>query len=161
MRTYRPLDAPAVLEALLEEPSLARGVVHHEVIAARSAQLMDAPSWLDPRIREALAGRGIERLYSHQAEAIEAVRRREDIVVVTPTASGKTLCYALPALQAIAEDPAARALFLFPTKALGQDQVAEFAELSAAAGLTVSAATADGDTPGPIRATARAAGQVW
>ena len=63
------------------------------------------------------------------AEALEAVHRGEDIVVVTPTASGKTLCYALPALQAIADDPSARALFLFPTKALGQDQVTEFGEL--------------------------------
>ena len=84
------------------------------------------PSWLDPRIVAGLAGRGIEQLYSHQAEAIDAVHAGEDVVVVTPTASGKTLCYALPALQAIAEDPAARALFLFPTKALGQDQVTEF-----------------------------------
>ena len=75
--------------------------------------------------------------YTHQAEAIEAVHAGEDVVVVTPTASGKTLCYALPTLQAIAEDPAARALFLFPTKALGQDQVTEFGELSAAAGLSI------------------------
>ena len=68
-------------------------------------------------------------LYSHQAEAIEAVHAGEDVVVVTPTASGKSLCYTLPVLQALAEDPSARALFLFPTKALGQDQVAEFGEL--------------------------------
>ena len=118
------------------------------------------PPWLDPRIVEGLAGRGIERLYSHQAEAIEAVHAGEDVVVVTPTASGKTLCYALPALQAIAEDPAARALFLFPTKALGQDQVTEFGELSAAAGLSIITSTYDGDTPAPIRSAVRAAGQV-
>ena len=93
---------------------------------AREASYGDIRPWLDPRIRAGLAARGIERLYIHQAEAIEAVRAGEDVVVVTPTASGKTLCYALPVLQAIAEDPAARALFLFPTKALGQDQVAEF-----------------------------------
>ena len=81
-----------------------------------------------------LAGRGISRPYTHQAEAIEAVHAGEDVVVVTPTASGKSLCYSLPILQAIAEDPAARALLLFPTKALGQDQVAEFGELAAASG---------------------------
>ena len=107
-----------------------------------------------------LAGRGIERLYTHQAEAIEAVHAGEDVVVVTPTASGKTLCYALPALQAIADDPSARALFLFPTKALGQDQVTEFGELSASAGLSIITSTYDGDTPAPIRSAIRAAGQV-
>ena len=160
MRTYAPAPTEAVLDSLLAEPSIARGVVHHEVIPARPPAYGPDPSWLDPRIRAGLASRGIERLYTHQAEAVDAVHSGEDIVVVTPTASGKTLCYALPVLQAIADDPAARALFLFPTKALGQDQVAEFAELSKAAGLTVSAATYDGDTPAPIRSAVRKAGQV-
>ena len=161
MRTYAPASTEVVLRAILEdEPSLARGVTHHAVMPARAAEWRDHPEWLDPRIRRGLAERGIDRLYTHQAEAIEAVRAGRDVVVVTPTASGKTLCYALPALQAIAEDPAARALFLFPTKALGQDQTAEFAELSVAAGLTVSAATYDGDTPAPIRSAIRSAGQV-
>src|SRR3954465_15024250 len=161
MRTYAPAPTEAVLRAIVEdEPSLARGVTHHAVLPAREAEYRDHPHWLDPRIRAGLATRGIERLYTHQAEAIEAVRAGRDVVVVTPTASGKTLCYALPALQAIAEDPAARALFLFPTKALAQDQVAEFAELSVAAGLTISAATYDGDTPAPIRSAIRSAGQI-
>jgi DEAD/DEAH box helicase domain-containing protein len=160
MRTYAPADPATVLGHLLDEPSLARGVVHHAVIPARQAVFADMPSWLDRRIVDGLAGRGIGRLYTHQAEAIETVHRGEDVVVVTPTASGKTLCYAVPTLQAIAEDPAARALFLFPTKALGQDQVAEFGELSAAAALTISSSTYDGDTPAPIRSAIRAAGQV-
>jgi DEAD/DEAH box helicase domain-containing protein len=93
-------------------------------------------------------------------EAVEAVHAGEDITVVTPTVSGKTLCYALPVLQAIAEDPESRALFLFPTKALSQDQVAEFSELSRAAGMSIAAATYDGDTPAPIRSAVRKAGQV-
>jgi DEAD/DEAH box helicase domain-containing protein len=160
MRTYAPSDPSSVLTSLLAEPSLARGVVHHAVIPAREAVHAPMPGWLDPRIVAGLAGRGIERLYTHQAEAIDAVHTGQDVVVVTPTASGKTLCYALPALQAIAEDPDARALFLFPTKALGQDQVAEFGELSAAAGLTISTSTYDGDTPAPIRSAIRTAGQV-
>jgi DEAD/DEAH box helicase domain-containing protein len=160
VRTYAPASTPAVLESLLAEPSLANGVVHHRVIPPRRATYAPFPDWLDPRIRGGLERRGIEQLYTHQAEAIEAVRAGRDVVVVTPTASGKTLCYALPALQAIADDPAARALFLFPTKALGQDQVAEFAELSKAAGLDISAATYDGDTPAPIRSAVRKAGQV-
>jgi DEAD/DEAH box helicase domain-containing protein len=160
MRTYAPADAATVLGRLLEEPSLARGVVHHEVIPGREPEYADMPDWLDRRIVTGLASRGIERLYTHQAEAIEAVHAGTDVVVVTPTASGKTLCYALPALQAIADDPASRALFLFPTKALGQDQVAEFGELAASADLSIITSTYDGDTPAPIRSKVRAAGQV-
>jgi DEAD/DEAH box helicase domain-containing protein len=160
MRTYTPATTDRVLHDLLDEPSLARGVVHHEVVPPRPSSFGATPAWLDERITTGLASRGIERIYTHQAEAIEAIHAGEDVVVVTPTASGKTLCYTIPTLQAIAEDPAARALFLFPTKALGQDQVAEFSLLAQTAGLSVSAATYDGDTPAPIRSAIRKAGQV-
>ena len=160
MRTYAPIDTVSVLADLLAEPSIARGVVHHAVMPAREAEHADFPAWLDRRVVTGLASRGIDRPYAHQVEAIEAVRAGHDVVVVTPTASGKTLCYALPILQAIAEDPSARALLLFPTKALGQDQVTEFGELSAAAGLRVLASTYDGDTPAPIRSAIRTAGQI-
>jgi DEAD/DEAH box helicase domain-containing protein len=160
MRTYAPATTDVVLARLLEEPSLARGVVHHEVIPAREATYGDMPPTLDPRIVEALHTRGIERLYTHQVEAVTAVLDGHDVVVVTPTASGKSLCYALPILQAIAADPAARSLALFPTKALGQDQVAEFGLLAQAAGLDISTAAYDGDTPAPIRSAIRKAGQI-
>ena len=160
MRTYAPAGTEAVLDDLLADPSIDRGVVHHAVVPAREARYAPFPEWLDPRIRAGLARRGIDQLYIHQADAIEAVRAGQDVVVVTPTASGKSLCYAVPVLQALADDPAARALFIFPTKALGQDQVAAFAELSQAAGLEVAAATYDGDTPAPIRSAVRKAGQV-
>ncbi len=160
MRTYAPATTRAVLDQLLDEPSLARGVVHHEVRAARAAVHGAWPDWLDPRIRSGLAKRGIENPYTHQADAIEAVHAGRDVVVVTPTASGKSLCYTVPVLQALAEDPSARALFLFPTKALGQDQVAEFGELVLDAGLEVASACYDGDTPAPIRSAIRKAGQV-
>jgi DEAD/DEAH box helicase domain-containing protein len=160
VRTYAPASTETVLAGILDEPSLARGVVHHEVIEARDAILAPFPDWLDARITAGLASRGIEQLYVHQAEAVDAVHQHQDVVVVTPTASGKTLCYALPILQSLAEDPAARALLVFPTKALGQDQVAEFTGLSRAAGLDISSATYDGDTPAPIRSAIRKAGQV-
>jgi DEAD/DEAH box helicase domain-containing protein len=160
VRTYAPAGTEAVLARLLEEPSLANAVTHHATLPAREAITAPFPSWLDRRIVSGLEDRGITSLYSHQAEAVEAVHAGEDIVVVTPTASGKTLCYALPVLQALAEDPSARALFLFPTKALGQDQVAEFAGLAKASSLAVAAATYDGDTPAPIRSAIRTAGQV-
>ena len=160
MRTYAPAGTDAVLARLLEEPSLALAVVHHEVIPPRAAETAPFPAWLDPRIEKGLRSRGIESLYTHQAAAIEAVKAGEDVVVVTPTASGKTLCYTIPVLQALADDPSARALFLFPTKALGQDQVAELAALATASELAISAATYDGDTPAPIRSAIRTAGQV-
>jgi DEAD/DEAH box helicase domain-containing protein len=160
MRTYAPGTTDAVLARLLEEPSLASAVIHHEVLPARDADAVPFPDWLDDRIVGGLRSRGIESLYRHQAEAIESVHAGEDVVVVTPTASGKTLCYTLPVLQALAQDPSARALFLFPTKALGQDQVAEFAGLALASSLQVRVATYDGDTPAPIRSAIRTAGQV-
>ena len=160
MRTYAPASTEAVLERLLEEPSLARGVIHHEVLPAREAEFAPFPDWVDARIKAGLASRGISELYTHQAAAIDAVHAGQDVVVVTPTASGKTLCYAVPVLQAITEDAASRALFLFPTKALGQDQVAELTALTKAAGLEVAAATYDGDTPAPIRSAIRTAGRV-
>ncbi|HEY6014282.1 MAG TPA: DEAD/DEAH box helicase, partial [Candidatus Limnocylindrales bacterium] len=118
MRTYAPRDTASVLDAILAEPSMARGVVHHALLPAREAAFGEFPEWLDPRIVEGLAQRAIERPYVHQAAAMELARAGRDFVVVTPTASGKTLCYALPILQAIADDPAARSLLLFPTKAL-------------------------------------------
>ena len=160
MRTYAPATTDAVLGRLLEEPSLSSAVVHYEVLPAKAADSVRFPAWLDERIVEGLRSGGIDGLYRHQAEAIESVHAGEDVVVVTPTASGKTLCYTLPVLQALADDPSARALFLFPTKALGQDQVAEFAGLAMASSLQVAAATYDGDTPAPIRSAIRTAGQV-
>ena len=160
MRYYEPAGVERVLAQILAEPSLAGGVVHRSTIPARTADFVPMPEWLDPRIVAGLGSRGITSLYRHQAEAVEAVRAGEDVVVVTPTASGKSLCYLVPTLQALADDPTARALYLFPTKALGQDQVAELGALSRAAGLEINASTYDGDTPNPIRSAIRSAGQV-
>src|SRR6185503_13124531 len=84
----------------------------------------------------------------------------KDFVVVTPTASGKTLCYNLPVLKAILEDPSSRALYLFPTKALSQDQLAELDEVIAGTGASIKAHTFDGDTPDDARRAIRASGQI-
>ena len=119
MRTYAPATVDRVLDDLLAEPSMARGVVHHERIPARAARTAPLPDVARPTDQPGLEQRGISSLYTHQAEAIEAVHAGRDVVVVTPTASGKSLCYTLPVLQALAQDRSARALFLFPTKALG------------------------------------------
>ena len=105
--------------------------------------------------RQALRGRGIDALYSHQAAAVEAARRGENVIVSTATASGKSLAYTLPVLQRLLERPDARALYLFPTKALAHDQEAETAALIAAARLPVAVHTYDGDTPRGKRSAVR------
>jgi DEAD/DEAH box helicase domain-containing protein len=160
MRLYSPAGAIETLEHMLADPLVANAVAEYRVLPARAAVTRDLPAWLDPRFAAALRSRGVEALYCHQADALDALREGQDIVVVTPTASGKSLCYDLPVMQAIVDDPAARALYLFPTKALSQDQLASFRELSAAAGLEIAAGVYDGDTPGPIRTNIRSAGQV-
>src|SRR5437867_12642943 len=113
------------------------------------------PSSLDPRIVESLRSRGVSQLYSHQARAVETVAKGENLVVVTPTASGKTLCYNLPVLQALVQQPESRVLYLFPTKALAQDQLAELIELSKSLP-DMRMYTYDGDTPQDARRSVRA-----
>ncbi len=122
---------------------------------ARAAVTVPFPAGLDPRIADALRARGIDALYSHQALAWERVERGEHVVVVTPTASGKTLCYNLPVLQALVRAPEARVLYLFPTKALAQDQLAELEALAKALP-ELRMSTYDGDTPQDARRAVRA-----
>ena len=129
------------------------------VIPARAGRYADLPPDLDLHLRRALEARGVQRLYSHQQQAWESVRAGRHTVVVTPTASGKTLCYNLPVLHA-ARQGEAKALYLFPTKALAQDQVAELIELNRAGELGVRAFTFDGDTPGDARAAVRTRGDI-
>ena len=117
------------------------------------------PSELHPRLVEALRGRGIERLYKHQAQAWRSIRAGQHTVVVTPTASGKTLCYNLPVIQGALEK-SGKALYLFPTKALSQDQVAEVLALNQAGDLGIKAFTFDGDTPGDARKAVRTRGDI-
>ena len=128
-------------------------------LPAREAQTVPLPPELLPQLRQALAARGVQRLYSHQSEAWQAASRGEHYVVVTPTASGKTLCYNLPVLQAVCAGEG-KALYLFPTKALAQDQVAELLELNRAGKLGVRAYTFDGDTPGDARKAVRTRGDI-
>ncbi len=129
------------------------------VIPTRPGDEVDFPLDLDPRLAAALRNRGICRLYRHQGLAWAGARRGEHTVIVTPTASGKTLCYNLPVLQAVLTE-SAKALYLFPTKALSQDQVAELLAVNRAAQLGVRAYTFDGDTPGDARKAVRTRGDV-
>lgn len=127
---------------------------------AQPGRYLDFPVDLHPRLVEALRIRGVERLYTHQREAYDAVRAGRHIVVVTPTASGKTLCYNLPVLDRILKDPGARALYLFPTKALAQDQLAELSATIQTLGAEIGSYTYDGDTPQDARKAIRARAHV-
>jgi DEAD/DEAH box helicase domain-containing protein len=126
-------------------------------VAARYGEF---PGPLDPRIAPALRQRGIAQLYSHQAKAVEAALAGRNTVVVTPTASGKTLCYNLPVVSAILQEPASRALYLFPTKALAQDQVIEVKALAESLGAEIKSYVYDGDTPPAVRQVCRQAGHI-
>lgn len=134
-------------------------ITGHAVQPAREARYAELPSDLPAAVAMALHSRGIQRLYSHQAEAWTLARGGKDFVVVTPTASGKTLCYTLPVLAGALECRA-KALYLFPTKALAQDQLAELLELNRAGGLGIKAHTFDGDTPGDARQAIRSNGDL-
>jgi DEAD/DEAH box helicase domain-containing protein len=129
-------------------------------IPGRDGQYAPIPDDVPDTLKLALRARGIDRLYSHQAEAWHAAQRGEHVAIVTPTASGKSLCYTLPVLAAAMAAEASKALFLFPTKALAQDQVAELLELNRAGGLGVKAFTFDGDTPGDARQAIRLHGGI-
>lgn len=122
---------------------------------AREAQWADFPAWLKPELRAAYNAKGIRQLYTHQATAAESVHAGKNIVIVTPTASGKTLCYNLPVLDAILGDSDTRALYLFPTKALAQDQLAELYDLNQRLENRFGVFTYDGDTPSDARKSIR------
>ncbi|MBZ5702998.1 MAG: DEAD/DEAH box helicase [Acidobacteriia bacterium] len=127
---------------------------------AREAQWADLPGWTHADLAAAYAGKGIRRLYSHQAAAAEAIHEGNNVVVVTPTASGKTLCYNLPVLNAILENTDTRALYLFPTKALAQDQLAELHDLNQRLENRFGVFTYDGDTPSDARKAIREQGHI-
>jgi DEAD/DEAH box helicase domain-containing protein len=122
---------------------------------ARAAQWAEFPEWIHRDVRQAYQAKGIRQLYTHQAAAAEAVYAGKNVVIITPTASGKTLCYNLPVIDAILKDPDTRALYLFPTKALAQDQLAELDDLNQRLRHSCGAFTYDGDTPSDARKAIR------
>jgi DEAD/DEAH box helicase domain-containing protein len=129
-------------------------------LPAREAKFRPVSAWVTSALAEAYRDKGIGELYSHQAITAELVHGGKNVVVVTPTASGKTLCYNLPVLNAVLENPDARALYLFPTKALAQDQLAELQDLSKRLGDNFGVFTYDGDTPSDARKAIRERGHI-
>jgi DEAD/DEAH box helicase domain-containing protein len=132
--------------------------VHH--IPAREAKFAPMPEWAQAELAAVYGEKGVGKLYTHQAAAAAAVHAGRNTVVVTPTASGKTLCYNLPVLNAVLENPDTRALYLFPTKALAQDQLAELHDLSARLDHRFGVFTYDGDTPSDARKAIRERGHI-
>jgi len=164
-------DALGTLVARYRADEVLTSVKH---IPAREAQFRPMPGWVRPELTAAYRAKGIDQLYSHQAAAAELARAGKDFVVVTPTASGKTLCYNLPVLNAILENTDTRALYLFPTKALAQDQLAELHDLATrleegppgrrlgepGASVSFGVFTYDGDTPSDARKAIRERGHI-
>jgi DEAD/DEAH box helicase domain-containing protein len=122
---------------------------------SREGEFSDLPPTVAAPLKRVLEQRGIGRLYTHQADAFQLAAAGKNVVVVTPTASGKTLCYNLPVLNRLIQDPGARAMYLFPTKALAEDQLHEFQAIVDAMGSEIRAFTYDGDTPQDARKAIR------
>lgn len=154
------INLAQILERFKTDPRFSRNIVHWREIPARPGKYADFPLDLDERLTRVLRSRGITRLYSHQRAAWDTIKAGKNPVIVTPTASGKTLCYNLPVLSTMAAHPESRALYLFPTKALSQDQMDEVLALIGAMGVEIKAHTFDGDTPADARRKIRSAGHI-
>ncbi|WP_116190508.1 DEAD/DEAH box helicase [Paenibacillus taihuensis] len=148
------------LSELVQQLRSNENVINWHEVEPIEAKTNPIPESVDARIKAALAKRGILQLYSHQHTAFETIRKGENVVAVTPTASGKTLCYNLPVLQTIAEDDASRALYLFPTKALAQDQKSDLNEIIEEMGIDIKSFTYDGDTSPAIRQIVKNVGHI-
>jgi len=153
------MSVASVLEGILKKSS-STVLTRVEHVPPREAVFENWPEELDPRLRESLFRRGRPYPYSHQAEAVRQAMAGRHVVVVTPTASGKTLCYNVPVLQSILRDSGSTALYLFPTKALAQDQLAELQQSIDDLGAAVGTFTYDGDTPADARRAVRSRAHV-
>ena len=154
------MNLEQILDNMKASEKIMNNVTAWVELPEREAVYADFPDFIDERIKAALERRGVRSLYSHQASAIQSIHDGKSVVVVTPTASGKTMCYNVPVLDAILKDEESRALFLFPTKALSQDQTTELHELITEAGVDVKTYTYDGDTPQSARKAIRQAGHI-
>ena len=129
-------------------------------LLSRKGEYGPIPDWLDERLVDSLARDGVDKLYSHQLEAINHISEGNNVVLVTPTASGKTYAYNLPVLQTILDDPASRAIYIFPTKALTQDQYMGLYEMIDDMQVSIATHTYDGDTPADARSAIRERGHI-
>ena len=154
------MNVAQIVDRLEQDGAFRRNLTAWKTIPARAARYAGFPEQLHPKLVAGLQQRGVHDLYTHQREAVEAVLGGEHICVVTPTASGKTLCYNIPVLNRLLENPNARALYLFPTKALSQDQVHEIRSTVDELDVKIGTYTFDGDTPASARRAVRSAGHI-
>jgi len=154
------VNVAQTIDRLRQDEGFKRNLTAWHTIDARPARYGGFPAGLDTRLIEGLSARGIDDLYTHQTQAVEAAIAGENLCVVTPTASGKTLCYNLPVLNRLLTNPDARALYLFPTKALSQDQVHELKHVIEELEVKIGAYTFDGDTPASARRAVKSAGHI-
>lgn len=154
------MNLDQLVTQLRGDPSFMDNVTEWRTLPASEGKYAELPAEMDERLKVVLRKRGIHRLYTHQAESFQMARQKKDFVVVTPTASGKTLCYNLPVVSSILDNDDARALYLFPTKALSADQVSGLYGLIEALGVDIKAYTYDGDTQGAARKAIRQAGHI-
>ena len=155
------MDAETFLQRVQSQRFFSDQIAHLEVLPEKAPVCGDVAGGLLPAVQHALERQGISRLYCHQAEAIEKVRAGANIVIVTGTASGKTLCYNIPVVETLAEDPLATMLYLYPTKALAQDQLRALGQSRAPGeGLDFLCGTYDGDTPQNLRRKLRDAANI-
>ncbi|MEM9696340.1 MAG: DEAD/DEAH box helicase, partial [Myxococcota bacterium] len=151
---------PSVLASWQDKASIQRCVTAQRVIEAQPPARVDVPPDLFSGLTEALRKKGIDGLYRHQREAIDAARQGRHVVIATPTASGKSLCFQLPVLDAMARDPSSTAIYVYPTKALSRDQEQAVQAFVRDSALPVGAVVYDGDTPGDARRSARQRAQL-
>lgn len=154
------MNFPQIIDQMSRSPQFMENVTYWRTLPAQDARYLPFPEKLNSQLIDALNDRGIRQLYTHQASAVETILSGKHAVVVTPTASGKTLCYNLPVLNAILNNPQSRALYLFPTKALAQDQVSELHALVDSLQVDIKAYTFDGDTPASARQAIRSVGHI-
>lgn len=154
------MNVDQLIGSLKNDRSFMNCVTHWRTLPATEGRYAPLPDAMDERLKQVLRQRGIHRLYIHQAECYRLSQDHKDYVVVTPTASGKTLCYNLPVVSEILKDPDARALYLFPTKALSADQVSGLYDIIQQLDVDIKAYTYDGDTQGAARKAIRQAGHI-
>ncbi len=151
----QPRGVEAVVDAWLDQGRIRPCLALEKLLPASSGSYAPIPSALDESLVQTLHARGLKQLYSHQALAIDAALSGRHVVVATPTSSGKSLCFHLPVLDAIAKDPTKSALYLYPTKALSRDQEHNLGQFVSDAGLNIGAMVFDGDTRGDARRAVR------
>ena len=154
------MNLEQLLDTLRHDAGFMSCVTNWHQSPEREARHAPWPAGIHQRVLDAVAKHGIQKPYTHQAQAIQLAAAGQDLCVLTPTASGKTLCYNVPMLNAILDNPDNRALYLFPTKALAQDQVAALYDLITAMDVDIKTYTYDGDTPAAARKAIRQAGHV-